>query len=90
MLKLNPLSVLADGQNEKGHYRYRVRFQSDEGEREYLFFVESIKEGLEVLTCDPEFLKVTRGDPAVNTLRKSVLLFHQARHYEYSDRETPV
>ncbi len=77
MLTIQPLLLIADGVDNEGLHRYRVRFNREGTEIEYIFTVDDTD-----ITCvkgDDEFVKTTFRDPLVPALYQSILKFHEAR-----------
>lgn len=81
MYKLQPIAVTVASENS-----YRVRFKSDTGEVEYTFTI--YEEPFVCIEAEIPFADATHGDPAVDVLKKAILEFHEARHFQYVDEST--
>ncbi len=77
MFKLQPITITVENENS-----YRVRFQAENGEVEYLFTMEN--DPIPLLVSDNEFLDITNGDPAAARLKQAICSFHYARHFAYA------
>lgn len=81
MLKLQPLSITAESPQPDAKYSYLVRFQTESGEVDYRFFVDT--SDIPILISDDEFLDLTLGDQAADLVLRSISALHNARHFEY-------
>ncbi|MBX9721590.1 MAG: hypothetical protein K2X81_09365 [Candidatus Obscuribacterales bacterium] len=77
MDKLQPKSLTVEGENS-----YKVCFQMENGEVEYIFTMETSP--FPFLVCEREFLEITNGDPAADRLKESICVFHETRHFAYA------
>ena len=80
MHKLQPIFLAVEGENS-----YRVRFQTETGEVEYIFRIDNTP--FTLLVSEREFLEITNGDPAADVLKQVICDFHEARHFDYSDEK---
>lgn len=95
LVKLHPKSLAADGGDAINGYRYRVAFESDAGEIEYIFtvtFEDNIgrvmwKLGSWSAKWDGFHWQEVDGDLH---LTRTILMFHQTRQSKYSDDGTLI
>jgi len=77
MLTMQPLMLIAEGQDAQGLHHYRVRFDQSGTEVEYSFTVDDSD-----IVCakgEDEFVKATFCDPFAPALYQATLKFHKAR-----------
>lgn len=81
MYKLQPIALMVAGENT-----YLVRFKRDSDEVEYTFTVYD--EPFLCIEAEIAFAEITNGDPAAEILKKAIMEFHEARHFQYESEES--
>jgi hypothetical protein len=77
MITMQPIMIAADGPEVNGVQSYRVRFEENGTERDFIFTHHS--DDIPGVKWSHEFWQATQGDPFVVSLTDAILKFHAAR-----------